>query len=62
VKPLCGAEVAKLLREEPGQATAEYAVLVTLTVAVCIASAKGLEVAIWYYYQDLVSLICLPIP
>jgi len=50
------------LYDEEGQATTEYAVLVFWTVILTYGVIKSLQVALLYYYQDLVSLICLPIP
>ena len=52
----------KFLREEPGQAAAEYALLVMWTVIIAIAGIQLVEVALLDYYQDTASLICLPIP
>jgi len=50
------------LYDEDGQATTEYAVLVFWSVILTYGVIKALQVALLYYYQDLVSLICLPIP
>lgn len=53
---------ADLYEDEQGQATTEYAVLVFWTVILTFTAIKAMEVSLLYYYQDLVSLICLPIP
>ena len=52
----------RLLREEPGQAATEYALLVMWTVIVVIVSIEAVELALLNFYQDTASLICLPIP
>ena len=51
-----------LYEEERGQATTEYAVLVFWTVILVLGAIQMLEEALLYYYQDITSLLCLPIP
>lgn len=55
-------KIVDLCEDEHGQATTEYAVLVLWTVILTYTAIKALEVSLLYYYQDIVSLICLPIP
>lgn len=56
-------DLRDLIASEAGQATVEYALLVFFTVTVAFLAAVGtLEVAVLDYYQDVASLICLPIP
>lgn len=55
-------ELRDLIRDQAGQATSEYALLVFWTVLVVLASLQALQVALFDYYQDVASLICLPIP
>jgi len=50
------------LGSERGQAVTEYALLAFWTVLVCLAAWKALQLALLDSYQDLASLICLPIP
>ena len=52
----------ELLREESGQAATEYALLAMWTVAIALVAFQALELALFDYYQDVASLICLPIP
>jgi len=52
----------RLLREEPGQAATEYALLAMWTVIVVIVAFQAVEAALLDYYQDTASLLCLPIP
>jgi hypothetical protein len=49
-------------KNEKGQAATEYAILAMWTVIIVLASIKALEVSLIYYYQDIASLISLPIP
>jgi Flp pilus assembly pilin Flp len=56
------AEPIRRLRSEHGQAVTEYALLAFWTVVIIVAAWKALEVALLNSYQDLASLICLPIP
>lgn len=51
-----------LLRDETGQAATEYALIASMTVLLVIASLEAMEQALWIFYQDVASLICLPIP
>lgn len=55
-------KTVKLLHEESGQAATEYALLAMWTVAVALVTFQALELALFDYYQDVASLICLPIP
>jgi Flp pilus assembly pilin Flp len=50
------------LRDESGQATVEYAVLAGLTVFFVLAAIVFMETALLDYFQDVASLIALPIP
>ncbi len=52
----------KRLRDESGQATVEYAVLAGLTVFFVLAAIVFMETALLYNFQDVASLIALPIP
>ena len=52
----------KFLSEEPGQAATEYALLVMWTVLIAIVGIQAVEAALLDYYQDVATLICLPIP
>jgi hypothetical protein len=45
-----------------GQTTAEYAVLTLWTVVGVTVAFEAMRYAILDYYQDVASLICLPIP
>jgi Flp pilus assembly pilin Flp len=45
-----------------GQAVTEYALLALWTVIIILATFKALQLALLDSYQDLASLICLPIP
>jgi Flp pilus assembly pilin Flp len=51
-----------LLADADGQAATEYALMLFLTLALILAAVEGLRTALLDYYQDLASLICLPIP
>ena len=55
-------EPIRRLRSEHGQAVTEYALLTCWTVLIVLATYKALEVALLDSYQDLASLIALPIP
>ena len=56
-------EPLKRLRDERGQAVTEYAVVVFFTVMVVVlASVVTFQVALLDYFQDVASLIALPIP
>ena len=52
----------RLIRQNQGQTTVEYAIIVVWGVAVVYASFEALQAAIMDFYYDVVSLICLPIP
>ena len=51
-----------VIHEEQGQAATEYALLAMWTVIVVIASFEALELALFDFYEDIATLICLPIP
>lgn len=51
-----------LLADASGQAATEYALLAFWTMFIIAASIKTLQAALLDYYQDVASLICLPIP
>ena len=51
-----------VIHEEHGQAATEYALLAMWTVIVVIASFEALELALFDFYEDIATLICLPIP
>ena len=53
---------AELMAGEDGQAVTEYALLAFWTVIVAFASIQALEMALFDFFQDVASLICLPIP
>jgi Flp pilus assembly pilin Flp len=57
-----GSRSSGLLAEELGQAATEYALLALWTVIVIMASIEALEFALFDFYQDVATLICLPIP
>lgn len=47
---------------QSGQAATEYALLVFWTVAIIFTSIQALNTAILNCFQDIASVICLPIP
>ena len=47
---------------EEGQALVEYAVACFLTVLGTYAIVKGVLTALSVYYQEVTTLLCLPIP
>ena len=55
-------EPVRRLRSERGQAVTEYALLTLWTVLIVLLVWKALQLALLDSYQDLASLICLPIP
>ena len=59
---LGGSRSSRLLDEELGQAATEYALLALWTVIVVMASIEAVEFALFDFYQDVATLICLPIP
>ena len=59
---LGGSKSSGLLDEELGQAATEYALLALWTVIVVMASIEAVEFALFDFYQDVATLICLPIP
>jgi Flp pilus assembly pilin Flp len=62
MKSRCISEPVRELHSERGQAATEYALLVFWTVLIVVLAWKALELALLDSYQDLASLICLPIP
>ncbi len=58
----CIAEPIRRLRSDYGQAATEYALLAFWTVVIVLLAWKALQLALLDSYQDLASLICLPIP
>ena len=54
--------LANVALDESGQAATEYALVAFWTVILVIASIEALRLALFDYYQDVVSLICLPVP
>ena len=55
-------ELLRRLRSDRGQAVTEYALLAFWTVIIILVTYKALQLALLDSYQDLASLICLPIP
>jgi len=51
-----------LLRNEFGQAATEYALVAMWTVIVVMVSIEAMRMATFDFFQDVASLICLPIP
>ncbi len=51
-----------LLRNETGQAATEYALVAFWTVIVVMVSIEAMQAALLNFFQDVASLICLPIP
>ena len=51
-----------LVSDDSGQATAEYAILALMTVTVVAVALEQVWQGILNHYQDLASLLCLPIP
>ena len=62
VAPLGRSRSSGLLNEELGQAATEYALVALWTVIVVMASIEAVEFALFDFYQDVATLICLPIP
>ena len=58
--------LAQFLCDESGQATTEYSLVVWWTVIVLLLFFVGakpiLKLAVFDFYHELASLICLPIP
>jgi len=61
VKRLCEG-FRGLGRQDRGQATIEYALVASYGVLILLASLAALEAAVFNFYYDIVSLVCLPIP
>jgi len=51
-----------LLRNESGQAATEYALVAMWTVIIVMVSIEAMRMATFNFFQDVASLICLPIP
>jgi len=59
---LSGRASLRATAAEAGQATAEYAILAFMTVALFMVVFEQVWTGILDYYQDLASFIALPIP
>ena len=55
-------EPSGLTRDERGQAATEYALVAFWTVFMVIAAIQAVQMALLDGFQDIASLICLPIP
>ena len=55
-------EVKETRDGQSGQAATEYALLAFWTVAIIFTSIQALNTAILNCFQDIASVICLPIP
>jgi Flp pilus assembly pilin Flp len=66
MKKWLGQFAGRLLREEDGQAVAEYAIMsyfiFTVTMLMLLGVSGGVVTALGTYYVETTSLICLPIP
>ncbi len=52
----------RLVSEERAQATIEYALVVSVTVALLISISGLVLNALSKYYAEVTSVVCLPIP
>ncbi|MFW6162739.1 MAG: hypothetical protein ACODAJ_08195 [Planctomycetota bacterium] len=52
----------RLLGEERAQATVEYALVVSVTVALLVGISGMVLDALSHYYREVTSVVCLPIP
>ncbi len=52
----------RLLGEERAQATIEYVLVVSVTVALLISISGMVLNALSHYYREVTSVVCLPIP
>ena len=52
----------RLLGEERAQATVEYALVVSVTVALLVSISGMVLNALSKYYAEVTSVVCLPIP
>ena len=52
----------QLIWRDKGQTTIEYAIILLWGVMVVFAAFEALKLAVYDFYYDVVSLICLPIP
>ncbi len=50
------------LQDNRGQALVEYAVAAGITAVLTYALVQGILVALKSYYQEVTTLLCLPIP
>ena len=50
------------LQDDRGQALAEYAIAAFVTALGTYAVVQGVLVALGAYYQEVTTLLCLPIP
>jgi Flp pilus assembly pilin Flp len=51
-----------VLREERAQATVEYALVVSVTVALLVGISSVVLDGLSTYYNSITSIVCLPIP
>ena len=51
-----------IIHEDTGQAATEYALLAMWTVIIVISAFEAMELALFDFYEDIATLICLPIP
>ena len=54
--------VGRLACEERAQAMVEYAIVVSVTVALLLTVSGVVVAALATYYYDTTSVVCLPIP
>ena len=54
--------VWSLLRDERAQAAAEYALVISVTVALLLTISGVVLDGLASYYRDVTSVVCLPIP
>jgi Flp pilus assembly pilin Flp len=52
----------RLVRDESGQAFAEYVLVVSVTVAVLLGVSALVLTGLSKYFFDTTSVVCLPIP
>ena len=51
-----------IVHEDTGQAATEDALLAMWTVIIVISAFEAMELALFDFYEDIATLICLPIP
>lgn len=54
--------LACVVRGERAQASVEYALVVSVTVALLVSISGVVVSALSIYYTDVTSVVCLPIP